>query len=167
MEDAEESHYERTGETEQDRLNRNMNELLQELRVSQTGVQILFAFLLALPFSQRFKEVTAFQRDVYYAAVLLSGMAAVFFIGPASFHRILFRRQEKAQLVLTANWMAIAGLACLALAMVSVILFVSDFLFSGTVAGIAVAVFGAAILVLWYALPLMRFLVNARRERRP
>ena len=66
----------RTGETEQERLNRNMNELLQELRVSQTGVQILFAFLLALPFAQRFTEVTSFQRDVYFATLLLAGAAA-------------------------------------------------------------------------------------------
>jgi cation transport ATPase len=155
-EESQQEHYERTGETEQERLNRNMNELLQELRVSQTGVQILFAFLLAIPFAQRFKQVTPFQRDVYYAAVLLSGLAAVFFIAPASFHRILFRRQEKKSLVITANRMAIGGLACLALAMVAVILFITDFLFSSTAAVIATALFGGAILVLWYALPLAR-----------
>jgi hypothetical protein len=162
MEEHESARFERTGETAQERLNRNLNELLQELRVSQTGVQILFAFLLAIPFSQRFKEVTSFQRDVYYAAVLLSGMAAVFFIGPVSFHRILFRRQQKTRLILTANWMAIAGLACLAVAMTAVVLFITDFLFSSTAAAIAVAGFGGAIIVLWYALPLTLWLLNQR-----
>jgi hypothetical protein len=166
MEEGESARFERTGETEQERLNRNINELLQELRVSQTGVQVLFAFLLAIPFSQRFNAVTAFQRDVYYAAVLLSGMAAVFFIGPVSFHRILFRRQKKARLIVTANWMAIAGLACLAVAMIAVVLFITDFLFSDTAATVAAACFGAAIIVLWYALPLTLWLVDQRRGER-
>jgi hypothetical protein len=155
-------HFERTGESEQERLNRNMNELLQELRVSQTGVQILFAFLLAVPFAQRFKEVTAFQRDVYFVTLLLAGVASAFFIAPVSFHRVLFRRQEKAYLIATSNWMAIGGLICLALAITGVILLITDFLFSGAAAAVATAVFALLFGYLWFALPLQRL----RRQRR-
>jgi ABC-type multidrug transport system fused ATPase/permease subunit len=146
--------FERTGETEQERLNRNMNELLQELRVSQTGVQILFAFLLTLPFTQRFTEVTSFQRDVYFVTLLLAGAASAFFIAPVSAHRLLFRRKGKAYLIFQSNWMSIAGLACLAVAIVGVILLIADFLFS-TAMAVAVGTFFFLLFgVLWYALPL-------------
>jgi hypothetical protein len=144
----------RTGETEQERLNRNMNELLQELHVSQTGVQILFAFLLALPFAQRFTEVTSFQRDVYFATLLLAGAAAAFFIAPVSAHRLLFRRQGKEHLINSSNWMAIAGLGCLAVSIVGVILLISDFLFNTAVAAITTSLAFLLFVVLWYLLPL-------------
>jgi O-antigen/teichoic acid export membrane protein len=154
MEEGHAAHYERTGESEQERLNRNMNELLQELRVSQTGVQILFAFLLALPFAQRFDEVTSFQRDVYFATLLLSGASAAFFIAPVSAHRLLFRRQGKAHLIASSNWMAIAGLCCLAVAIVGVILLIADFLFGTAMAAITSSLALCLFVVLWYALPL-------------
>ena len=162
MEELEE-HYERTGESEQERLNRNMNELLQELRVSQTGVQILFAFLLALPFAQRFKEVSAFQRDVYFVTLLLSGASAACFIAPVSAHRLIFRRQEKARLIANSNWLAIIGLGCLAVALVGVILFISDFLFGAVTAAVCGGVAGLLFLGLWYALPLSWLLHQRRR----
>jgi hypothetical protein len=155
---------ERTGESEQERLNRNMNELLQELRVSQTGVQILFAFLLALPFAQRFKQVTAFQRDVYFVTLLLSGAAAAFFIAPVNAHRLIFRQQEKARLIANSNWMAIVGLACLALALVGVILLISDFLFGALTAVISTACAFTLFLVLWYALPLSWLMRQGRGD---
>jgi hypothetical protein len=164
MEDGESERFERTGESEQERLNRNMNELLQELRVSQTGVQILFAFLLALPFAQRFKEVTAFERDVYFATLLLAAVASAFFIAPVSFHRLLFRRKEKAQLITASNWMAIAGLGCLAVAMNGVILLITDFLLGNLAAGITTGCSTALFLFLWYALPLQRLRRQAGRR---
>jgi hypothetical protein len=145
-------------ETDTERLDRNFNELLQELRVSQTGVQILFAFLLTLPFTQRFTQVSDFQKNVYFATLLLAAAASVLFIGPVSWHRVLFRRQEKGEVVFAANWMAIGGLVCLSLAIIGVILFVSDFLFSGTTAVIASGSIAAVIVVLWYALPLIRLI---------
>ena len=154
MAEGERAREERTGESQQDRLNRNYNELLQELRVSQTGVQILFAFLLALPFAQRFTELTVFQRDVYYATLLLAGAAAGLFIAPVSAHRLLFRRQGKIHLIKSSNWMAIAGLGCLALSLVSVILLISDFLFSATVAAVSTTLAFLLFVVLWYLLPL-------------
>jgi uncharacterized protein DUF6328 len=141
-------------ETEAERLDRNTSELLQELRVSQTGVQILFAFLLALPFAQRFGEVTRFERDVYFASLLLSGASAAFFIAPVSAHRLLFRRQEKAHVVASSNWMALAGLSCLAVAIVGVILLIADFLFGTAVAAITSSLALLMFLVLWYLLPL-------------
>jgi hypothetical protein len=164
MEEGDGARFERTGESEQERLNRNMNELLQELRVSQTGVQILFAFLLTLPFTQRFNEVTNFQRDVYFVTLLFAGAAAALFIAPVSSHRLLFRRQEKAHLITTSNWMAIAGLACLAIAMVGAILMITDFLFSDLAATIVAGCFAALFGFLWYALPLMRLMRSRKRE---
>ncbi|HEX6460422.1 MAG TPA: DUF6328 family protein [Thermoleophilaceae bacterium] len=162
MADSSASREERTGESEQERLNRNMNELLQELRVSQTGVQIIFAFLLALPFAQRFKEVTPFQRDVYFATLLLCGAAAAFFIAPVNAHRLIFRQQEKARLITNSNWMAIIGLACLATALVGVILLISDFLFGTTTAVISTTCMFVLFAGLWYALPLSWLLRQGR-----
>jgi O-antigen/teichoic acid export membrane protein len=149
----------RTGESEQERLNRNMNELLQELRVSQTGVQILFAFLLALPFAQRFTKVTSFQRDVYFVTLLLAAASSAFFIAPVSAHRLLFRRQGKEHLISSSNWMAIVGLACLWVAIVGVILLISDFLFGAVLAAVATGVASVLFIVLWYLLPL-RWLIR-------
>jgi hypothetical protein len=152
-------------ETEKHRWDRNFADLIQELRVAQTGVQILFAFLLTLPFTQRFSEVTEFQKDVYFVTLLFSACAGILFIGPVSWHRVLFRRQEKGEVVFAANWMAIGGLWCLAMAIVGVILFVSDFLFGSTAAVIASGCIGAMIVVLWYALPLIRLIRLVGRGR--
>jgi hypothetical protein len=151
-------------ESDTERLDRNFGELLQELRVSQTGVQILFAFLLTLPFTQRFTQVSEFQKDVYFATLLLSAGASIFFIGPVSWHRLLFRRQEKSEVVYAANWMAIGGLICLSLAIIGVILFVTDFLFSGTAAAVASGCVAAVTVVLWYVLPLIRLIRIMRRD---
>ena len=124
-------------ESAEERLDRNLSELLQELRVAQTGVQILFAFLLTLPFTARFGEVTRFERDVYFATLLCAGSASAFLIGPVSYHRLLFRQRDKQHVVFAANWMAVVGLACLAVAIVGVILLVTDFLFGRVAAAIA------------------------------
>ena len=140
-------------ETERERLNRNMNELLQELRVSQTGVQILFAFLLTLPFTNRFSQVTEFERDVYVVALLLAAASSGLFIAPVSFHRLLFRRQEKRELVFLGNAMSIAGLGCLAVAINAVILLITHFLLGQTAAIVITTCSGVVFLYLWYAIP--------------
>ncbi len=150
------------GETELERLDRNLAELLQELRVAETGVQILFAFLLTLPFTQRFSEVTPFERDVYFATLLLAGLASALFIGPVSWHRLLFRLREKDEVVFAGNRMALAGLACLAVAIVGVILLITDFLFGGVAAAIASGGMALVIAWLWFSLPL-RERMKARR----
>jgi hypothetical protein len=149
-------------ETEYERVDRNLAELLGELRVALPGVQVLFAFLLVVPFNQRFAEVTAFQEKVYLVTLLFAAAASVCLIAPSIHHRITFRRQDKEYIVLVANRLAIAGLACLALAMTGVTLLVTDVLFGAltTVVVTAAVVLGFALL--WYAIPLRRLL--RRRE---
>jgi Family of unknown function (DUF6328) len=143
-------------ETEQERLDRNLGELLQELRVALPGVQVLFAFLLAVPFQQGFEEVTSFQRDVYFATLILTAISATMLISPSAYHRITFRYQQKRRLVYYANRFAIVGLALLALAMTGAILLITDVLFSTTAAivtaALALCVFG----FFWFAMPLRR-----------
>jgi hypothetical protein len=147
-----------SGESERERLNRELEQLLQELRVAMPGVQVLFAFLLAVPFQQRFAEVTAFQKDVYFATLLMSALASALFIAPTAYHRITFRRHEKETLIKLSTNFAIAGLAALALAMCGAILLVTDVLFGAT--AVVVASAGAFVLFggLWFALGIRRLL---------
>ena len=98
----------RENESEEERLDRNLLELLNELRVALPGVQVLFAFLLTVPFTQRFTTLTATQEDVYYATLLLTTASAVLLIAPSAHHRINFRQQEKAYIVFLANKLTIA-----------------------------------------------------------
>jgi len=144
------------GESEQERVDRNLLELLQELRVAQTGVQILFAFLLTLPFTQRFTKVSAFQKDVYFVTLLLAAASTAFIIAPVAHHRILFRRHDKAHLVEVSNRFAIAGLVCLALAMTGAILLITDVLFHDAVVVATTAATAAIFGVIWFVEPLLR-----------
>jgi hypothetical protein len=143
-------------ESEAERLDRNLGELLQELRVALPGVQVLFAFLLAVPFQQGFTDITSFQKDVYFATLLLTAISAALLIAPSAYHRLTFRMQQKDHLLLLANRFAIAGLAALALAMTLAIVLVTDVLFSTTATvvtgGLAVGLFA----LFWFALPLKR-----------
>jgi hypothetical protein len=144
-------------ETEEERLDRNLGELLQELRVALPGVQVLFAFLLAVPFQQNFTKISDFDKTMYFVTLLLTALSAALLIAPSAYHRLTFRYQQKHRLVFVANRLAIAGLGVLALAMTCAILLVTNVLW-GTVATTAVttllvlAMFG----VLWVALPLRR-----------
>jgi hypothetical protein len=139
-------------EDEQERRNRQLSELLQELRVAMPGVQILFAFLLAVPFNQRFGETTTFQRDVYLIVLLCSAVAAAFFIAPTAYHRIMFEQGDKRRLIRLATGMAVLGLAALALAMSGAILLVADFLFDRTTAWILFAATLGLFSSLWFVL---------------
>jgi hypothetical protein len=141
-------------ETPTERLDRNWDELLQELRVAQTGVQILAGFLLTLPFQQRFTEVDRSNRVVYLVAFSLAIAATAFLVAPVSAHRLLFRRRAKASLVRFGDRCARAGLGCLALSVSSV-----TFLIFDVVAGVGAAVAAAVVafglfLTNWVALPL-------------
>jgi len=154
-------------ESESERLDRNLGELLQELRVALPGVQVLFAFLLAVPFQQNFTKITDFQKGVYFATLLLTAISAVLLISPSAYHRLTFRTQQKDDLVYLANKLAIAGLAALALAMTGAITLITDVLF-GTVATIVTGV--AALLVFtafWYVLPIARRVRRADPEPPP
>ncbi len=142
-------------ETEKERLDRNLMELLGELRVALPGVQVLFAFLLAVPFQARFRTVTTFQRDVYFATLCCALLASALLIAPTPFHRLTFRLHQKRALVRIANRFAIAGLGMLALAMSGVILLISDYLFGTAVAVVATSLAAAAFALLWGVLPLL------------
>jgi len=146
----------RSDETESERLDRNFGDLLQELRVAQTGVQILFAFLLTLPFAARFETVDAFERVVYSVALLSAAAAAAMIIAPVAYHRMLFRRGRKPELVRSAHRMASGGLAFLLVAMVGAILLVSDVVMGRTLAIVVTVVAGAWFVLLWGVLPLLR-----------
>jgi hypothetical protein len=133
-----------------------MAELLQEVRVAQTGTQILFAFLLGVPFTQRFGEVTSFQQTVYFGTLLAAAVASAFLIAPSAYHRILFRQKEKQFVIEAANVLIIVGLAFVALAMSGVILLITDLLYNETTTAIATAVIVLVFVVLWYVVPITR-----------
>ncbi|WP_380170371.1 DUF6328 family protein [Kineococcus sp. DHX-1] len=151
-------------ETPTERLDRNWGELLQELRVVQTGVQLLTGFLLTLPFQSRFSELDRYQESVYVVVLLLAVSAVVLFIAPVGYHRALFQQRSKARLVRAGSTFAKAGLATVGVVVsggVSLVVDVVGGRVAGWVAGGAVA---ALILVCWYALP-RRALAAAVRER--
>jgi hypothetical protein len=144
------------GESDKERIDRELIELLNELRVALPGVQVLFAFLLVVPFQQRFSTVTSFQKTTYFVTLLLAAASCAFLIAPSAHHRILFRAREKEHLLRTANALAIAGIAFLAAAIVGVLTLITDYLYGTTTTIIVTAMAAAAFAVLWYALPLRR-----------
>jgi predicted membrane channel-forming protein YqfA (hemolysin III family) len=145
-----------TNESHDERLDRELIELLNELRVALPGVQVLFAFLLAVPFSQRFEQLTAVQEDVFFAAFLCTAVSTALLIAPSAYHRLRWRERDKEQLLRTSNRLAIAGTAFLAAAIVAVVYLVTDLIY-GAVTSVIVAVTAAAMFGwLWYALPLVR-----------
>ena len=147
--------YERTGETDAERLDRNWDELLQELRVSQTGVQILTGFLLTLPLQPRFGELGSVSRNLYVAAISLSIVATCLLITPVSMHRLLFRMRRKESLVHVGGLVAKAGLAFLALATAAVVAFIFGIIFNegaGVVSGVVTL---SLFTVAWLVLPLL------------
>jgi O-antigen/teichoic acid export membrane protein len=141
-------------ETEAQRADRNFNELLQELRVAQTGVQILFAFLLTLPFTQRFTQIDDTQHKIYLVTLLSTALATVCLIAPVSHHRILFRQGRKPYLVESSSRLAGIGLVFLGLSMVGAVFFIFNVVV-GTGLGLAVGAALAVVFVLvWYVQPL-------------
>jgi Kef-type K+ transport system membrane component KefB len=143
-------------ETEKERLNRNFDQLLQELRVVIPGVQVLFAFLLAVPFSTRFNRVDRFERVVYFIALLLAALSTVLLLAPSIQHRILFRHDQKRYLVTAGTVLSIAGLTVLALAITLSLVLVAHFLYGIWAAAIVAALAFVAFAVIWYAIPIQR-----------
>jgi Family of unknown function (DUF6328) len=142
------------GETADARRNRQLAELLNELRVALPGVQMLFGFLLAVPFSQRFTHVTSNQQGLYYAAFVAAAGASVCFIAPTSFHRIVWQHGDKALLLRISSALTIVGTVFLAVAIGSVMLFITSYLYGTSYAAVAGSVLLAALAVLWYLVPL-------------
>lgn len=145
-----------TGEAPQEQLTRNFDELLQELRVTQTGVQILTGFLLTLPFTDRFQDLDDLQRYVYLAVLCGSVLATGLILAPVAFHRVLFRQGERPWLVEAANHSARAGLLALALTTSGVVWLVFDLVTNRTAATIACGLSLIFFLTLWAVVPLVR-----------
>ena len=143
-------------ESEEERADRNLAELIQELRVVSLGVQVLFGFLLSLPFTVRFVSLHGGQRDLYLASLVLSAVATVLLLGPVAYHRLVFRQGEKERLVRAANVMAIAGLATVGLAVSAAILLVTDYVSSGLTAALITTFVTLLFAGLWFAFPLSR-----------
>ena len=142
-----------------ERLERELERLLEEVRVALPGVQILFAFLLAVPFANRFQDVTGTQTGVYFVSFVAALAASIFLIAPTSYHRIRFRKHDDHErMVRTANVFALIGLAFLAIALTAATFLVTDFVFSAPAAVAVTAAVGALLLGVWYAIPLSRFL---------
>jgi hypothetical protein len=146
----------RRDETEHERLDRNLDELTGELRVMVTGVQVLFAFLLIVPFNSGFKGIGGFERTVYIVTLLLAALAAVCTIAPSAQHRFLFRHDDKRYLVFASNRVVIAGMAFLALAMCGCVLLVTTKLFGAGWGVLTAALASVPFLLLWFAIPMRR-----------
>jgi hypothetical protein len=141
-------------ESEAERADRNLAELLQELRVVGLGVQVLFGFLLSLPFTTRFTRLSQGQRDLYLATLVLAAVATALLLGPVAFHRLVFRRGQKERLVRAANVMAVAGLAAVGLAVSAAVLLVTSYVTSALAAGLITVFVTCMFGLLWFVFPL-------------
>jgi Family of unknown function (DUF6328) len=146
--DSEESHSQR--------VNRELIELLNELRVALPGVQVLFAFLLAVPFAQGWAQTNDFQRDLFFGILLATAISTALLIAPSAYHRMNFRARDKERMLLTSNTLTLAGLVFLALAIVGAVALIADFIYGPAVpilsAGVGVVLFAG----LWFLLPIVR-----------
>lgn len=149
------------GETEKERIDRNLDELMAEMRVALPGVQVLFAFLLILPFNARFELVTDFQRDIYLVTIICTAISSLLLIAPTLQHRLQFRADRKEQILYASQRMAVTGLGFLGVAMTGALLLVCDFVFGSTTAAIVAAGSALAFATVWFLLPL------AARRRAP
>jgi Family of unknown function (DUF6328) len=143
-------------ERSREERNQELIELLNELRVALPGVQVLFAFLLIVPFSNGWKNVTELQTDVYYAAFLCAAISSIFLIAPSVNHRLRWRHGEKERILIAANRSAIAGTVFLAGGMTATVFLITDLLFSNGWAALATACIGGGFTWFWYGLPLWR-----------
>jgi hypothetical protein len=142
-------------ESRAERDDRNLAELLQELRVAGLGVQVLFGFLLSIPFTNRFTTLSDAQRQLYIATLMLAALATALLLGPVAYHRLVFRRHQKERLIQAANAMAIGGLAVVGLAISAAVLLVTGYVDHGlpavVITVVTVCLFGG----LWFVLPLV------------
>jgi predicted membrane channel-forming protein YqfA (hemolysin III family) len=144
------------GESKEERINRELIELLNELRVALPGVQVLFAFLLAVPFTQRFERLTDGQEFAFFVALLCTTAGSALLISPSAYHRLRFRERDKEQMLRTANRLAIVGTIFLAIAMTSAVYLVTDLVFQATFTVIVTALTAATFAWFWYGLALVR-----------
>jgi amino acid transporter len=154
-----------TTETKQERVNRELIELLNELRVALPGVQVLFAFLLVVPFSNGFPKLSGFDRDIYFVAFIATAVSTVLLIAPSSYHRLRWRQKDKERLLEISNSLTIAGLAALAVAITATVFMLTDFVFDRTWASTFTAIVAALFLIFWYGLPLAAAIRDRRSAR--
>jgi membrane-bound acyltransferase YfiQ involved in biofilm formation len=147
---------EERSEDDQERLNRQMMELLNELRVAMPGVQILFGFLLTVPFQQRFRDVTEFQETVYFVTLVAAAVAAAFLIAPSAYHRVMFEQHDKPNIIHIGTGEMLVGLAALAVAMNGAVLLVTDVLFEVGTVTVTVVLMATLYLTLWFGFGLVR-----------
>ena len=143
-------------ETPHERLDRNLTELVGELRVALPGVQVLFAFLLTVPFNQRFGQVSSFEETIYLITLLSTAAATGLLLAPSALHRIQFRQDDKKHIVSAANRYAIAGFAALLVAVTGAVLLVTDVLFEASTVTVTLVVLASLYLTLWFGFPLVR-----------
>ncbi len=143
-------------ESKDERLNRELIEFLNELRVVLPGVQVLFAFLLTVPFTNQFSRITNEQRQVFFATFLCTTAATAFLIAPSAYHRLRWREYDKEQMLRTSNRLSIAGLVFLSLALVGAVFLVTDLLYQTTAAALVTAAVGLLFAWFWWGLPLTR-----------
>ena len=152
------------GTYDEEQRDRQMLEMLNELRVALPGVQILLAFLLAVPFASGWQDVTTFQRDVFFVTLVATAISAACLIAPSSAHRIRFHKRDREWLIETANTLTILGLVALAVAMTGVVLLITDVLYDGLIVGVVPAAIAALISFLWFLRPLRRSAKRGRGE---
>jgi hypothetical protein len=143
-------------ESQPERLDRNTVELLNELRIAGTGIQVMFAFLLVVPFNTGWKQVDGFERTVYFVTLLVVALAAFLLMAPPIHHRILFRHGEKPFLIRIGNYMAIGGMVCLGLGFVGILVLISDVVVGGAAPAVVGVLALALVAGLWFVLPLAR-----------
>ena len=143
-------------ESRDEKLDRELIELLNELRVALPGVQILFAFLLTVPFTQRFARATELQKDVYFFTFLCAAASTALLIAPSAYHRLTWRQRDKENLLTISNRLVIAGMGLLAIAIAAAVFVVTDLLFDVTAAALVAGATAAFYALFWYVLPLLR-----------
>ena len=153
------------GESEPERNNRNLSDLLQELRVAGLGVQMLFGFLLSLPFTVRFGRIDAFEKDLYQVSLISAALATVLLISPVAYHRWVFRRHEKERLLRYANIQAILGLAMVAFALCSAVWMVLMVIGLNRLSALFAALVSGCFAFLWFVLPIVDRLGSPSRRR--
>jgi hypothetical protein len=141
---------------ERDRTERQLAELLQELRVALPGVQILFAFLLTVPFAQRFGDVTSFQKNLFFATLMFTALSTACLIAPTATHRLRFHQRDRKYVIEVAHNLTIAGLVLLALAIICAVSLITDLLYDGAARWIWPALVAVVIGVLWFLRPALR-----------
>jgi Family of unknown function (DUF6328) len=144
-------------ESRSERVNRELIELINELRVALVGVQVLFAFLLAVPFAQGFADVTDFQKTLFFVVLCSTAIASALMVAPSAYHRINFRAKDKEQMLRTSNGLMIGGLVFLAVSIVGAVVLIADFIYGSTTTTVISAVVGVTLFVsLWFVLPVLR-----------